>query len=88
MGTPDGHLLHIAVVHGVPIALLSFDETIVACQRDDHQPIETLTAKTVDHLGSPAAGIVLRVLPDPIVIAEAAIKAAHLARLQGKADTD
>lgn len=88
MGTPDGHLLHIAVVHGVPVALLSIDETIVASQRDDHQPIETLTAKTVDHLGSPAAGTISRVLPDPTVIAEAAIKAAHLALLQGNADTD
>ena len=88
MGTSDGHLLHIAVVHGVPIALLSIDGTIVASQRDDHQPIEALAAKTIDHPGSPAAGTVSRVLPDPIVIAEAAIKAAYLAPLQGKADTD
>ena len=88
MRTSDGHLHHIALVHGVPTALPRSDGTIVASQRDDNQPIETLTAKTLDHPGSPAAGTASKVLPDPIVTTEAAIEANYLAPLQGKADTD
>ncbi len=88
MRKSDGHLLHIEVVQGARIALLGFDGTSAASQRNDNQPKETLTAKTQDLPGSSAAGTVLKVPPDSIVIAEAEIKAAHLPALQGKADTD